>query len=88
MIRDWMSRKHEELCQPICGQRQVMGFLKKPTAKKAGELLNLSRNQLRTMTGLLTEHCHLKGCLFNLRLVNSPKCDGCKQACEMASRSL
>ena len=57
-------------------------------SKKAGELLDLSRNQIRLITGLLTEYCHLKGHLLKLVLVNSPECDGCKQASEMASRIL
>jgi hypothetical protein len=37
------------------------------------------------MAGLLTGHSHLKGHLFKLGLVNSPECDRCKQASEMAS---
>jgi hypothetical protein len=37
------------------------------------------------MTGLLTGHCHLKGHLFKLWLVNSPECNRCKQAFETAS---
>jgi hypothetical protein len=41
VIRDWTSRKHEEHWQSICGQRKAMGFLKKSSAKKAGELLHL-----------------------------------------------
>ena len=49
-------------------------FFKKkkiPLYKKAGELLNLSRTQLRILTGLLTAHCYMKGHLFKLGLVNS-----------------
>jgi hypothetical protein len=82
VIRDWMSRKHEEHWQSIYGQRQAKDFLKKPSAKNAWELLNLSRSQLRIMTGLLTGHCHLKGHLLKLGLVNSLECDRCKQASE------
>jgi hypothetical protein len=37
------------------------------------------------MTGLLTEHCHLKGRLFKLGLVYNSECDRCKQASETAS---
>jgi hypothetical protein len=88
VIREWTSRKHEEHWQFIRGQRQPKGVLKKPSAIKAGELLSLSRNQLRIMTGLLTEHYHLKGHLFKLGLVNSPECDRCKQASETASHVL
>jgi len=29
VIRDWTSRRHEECCQSICGQRQTKGILKK-----------------------------------------------------------
>jgi hypothetical protein len=40
------------------------------------------------MTWLLKGHCHLKEHLFKLELVNSPKCDRCKQASETASHVL
>ena len=58
---------------------KVRAFLKNPSAKRAGELLNLSRKQLRILTGPLTGHCCLKGHLF---------CDRCKQASEMVSHVL
>jgi len=57
VIRDWTSRKHEEHWQSLHGQRHTKGFLKRPSAKKSGELLNLSKKEL-CMTGLLTGHCH------------------------------
>ena len=62
--------------------KAAMGFLKNPLPKKAGELLNHSRNQLKILTGLLTGHS------FKLGLVNSHKCDTRKQASETASHSL
>jgi len=64
--RGWTSRKLEEYWQSICKQRHTKGFLKRLSAKSAWELLNFSRNQLRTIMELLTKHCHLKGCLFKL----------------------
>ena len=73
---------------PYVDKSRLRDFLKKPSARKAGELLNLSRNQIRIMTGLLTGHCHLKGHLFKLGLVNSPEYNRCKQASEMASHVL
>jgi ribonuclease HI len=88
VIRGWTNRKHTEYWQFIHGQRQAWGFLKIPSAKRARDLLSLSRNQLRILTGLFTEHCHLKGHLFKLGLVDSPECDRCKQASETASCSL
>jgi hypothetical protein len=85
VIRDWESRKHEEYWQSIHGQRQAKGFLKRPSATRAGELSNFSRNQVQIMMGLLTRHSHLKGHLFKLGLVHIPGCDRCKQASETAS---
>jgi hypothetical protein len=42
-----MSRKLEEYWQFIHGQNQAKGLLKRPSAKSAGELLNLIINQLK-----------------------------------------
>jgi hypothetical protein len=67
---------------------QAKGFLKKLSAKKFTELINLSRSQLRILKELLTGNCHLKGHPLKLRLVNSPKCDKCKQASDTASQIL
>jgi len=82
-----VNRKHEHW-QSICGQKQAEGFLKKTVHNKAGDLLDLSRNQLRIMTGLPRGHCHLRAHTFRPGLVNSPKCDRCKQASETASHVL
>jgi len=35
-------------------KNHTKGFLKRPPSKRAGDLLNLSRNQLRILMGLLT----------------------------------
>jgi len=71
VIRGWTSRKLEEYWQSMQEQRQGNGFLKRPSAKRAGELLNLSRNQPRIMMRLLSGHYHLKGHLFKLVLAGS-----------------
>jgi len=47
--------------------RQAKCFLQRPSAKKAGDLLDRSRNHLRIMTGLQTGH------LFKMRLVDGPR---------------
>jgi hypothetical protein len=41
-------------------------FLEKTFAKRVGELLDLSKSQIRMLTRLLTKHGHLEGNLFNL----------------------
>jgi len=51
---------------------RLRAFFKIHSARRAGELLNLNSNQIQTMTGLLTGHCHLKGHLFEVGRVNSP----------------
>jgi hypothetical protein len=80
VIRDLTVRKHEEYWQSIHGQRQAKGFLKRHSGKRAGELLKLSRNQLRLLTG----HNHFKEHLFTLGLVDSTGLDRCKQGFGMA----
>jgi len=56
-MREWTSRKHKEYWQSTHRQRQTKGFLKRPSAARAGELYSLSRNQPIILVGLLTGHC-------------------------------
>jgi hypothetical protein len=63
---DWMNSKHEVYRQSLHGKRQAKDFLQTPSAKTVGELLNLSRNQLRIVMGLLSGSCHFKGHLLKL----------------------
>jgi len=46
-----------------------------PSAKRAGELLYVSRNQLRKIMGLLTAHCQLKEYLLKLGLTGTTGCE-------------
>jgi hypothetical protein len=41
--------------------------------KKTGKLFNLTRNQLRILTGLVTGHCQLKGHLFKLAVIDASR---------------
>jgi hypothetical protein len=86
--RGWTNRKHEEYWQSIHEQKQVKSFLIQSSAINAGELLNLSGNQLPIMIGLLIGHCHLKEQLCKLGLVKSPECERCKQASETTTHVL
>jgi hypothetical protein len=74
VFRNCTGRGHEEHWLSAHGQKPAKSCLKRPSAKKAGELFNLSRNQIRMMTGLLIGQCHSKGHLFKLGLVNNSKC--------------
>jgi hypothetical protein len=42
------------------------GFLERTFSKRVGELLNLSKSQIRMLPGLITKHCHLEGNLFKM----------------------
>jgi hypothetical protein len=71
VIEGWMNKKCE-LWQSVHGQMQARGYLRRPSDKRTGELLNLSRNWIRIMTKLLTGHSHLKRHLFKLGLADHP----------------
>jgi hypothetical protein len=45
---------------PFMEKNRLRAFVTRPSAKTAGELLNLSTNQLRLLPGLLTAHFHFK----------------------------
>jgi hypothetical protein len=62
-------------------------LLEIPSAKRAGELHNLNRNQLRIMMGLLQDTVIEKD-VSKLGLMDSPACDRHKQASDMASHIL
>jgi len=49
--------------------RQAEDFLQRPSAKRGGQLLNLSRNQLRITKELQTGHSYLKGQQLQLGLI-------------------
>ena len=87
-MRGWTSRKHKEYWQSTHRQRQAKGFLKRPSAARAGELHSLSRNQPIINTDGSADRALLKNTLFKLGLVDIPGCDRCDQATETASQVL
>jgi hypothetical protein len=78
--------------------QETLGFLKwsltgkgitqGPSANKPRELLDLNRDQLWWVVGLLTRNCHLKGHLFKLRLTNVPSAKGAQKKEESATHIL
>jgi hypothetical protein len=62
---------------PFGGKVRPSAFFK-GLLLKTGDLLDLNRNHLIIMTGLLTGHCRLKGHLFKMELVAGPRCGRCK----------
>jgi hypothetical protein len=57
------------------------------SANRTVKFLKLSRSQTRQVTGLLTGHCHLKGHLFKLGIIDSP-CEKYHMETETASHIL
>jgi hypothetical protein len=51
------------------------------------DIVSLNRDQLRWVVGLLTGHCHLKGHLFKLGLINDPVCERCHEEDESATHT-
>jgi hypothetical protein len=64
----------------------LRAFSKEPLLQELGH--NLSSNQLRILTQLITGNCHLKRHLLKIGPVDSPRCGIYKQALEMASHAL
>jgi hypothetical protein len=85
--RDWTIRDLRKHWDSVSGLKQAKALMQRPSAKKRSELLYLNRDQLRWEVGL-TGQCHLKGHLFKLGLVNSPRRDRCLVKDESATHIL
>jgi hypothetical protein len=70
----------------IIGLKQAKELIPGPSAKRTRDLLTLNRDRLRWIVGLYTGHCHLKGHLFKMGLMNDPICERCLGADESATR--
>jgi hypothetical protein len=53
--------------------------------KNEGSVKKLNEAQLRRVAGLLTGHCHLKGHLFKLGLIDDPICERCLEGDESST---
>jgi hypothetical protein len=74
-VRDWMKGNHKKHWESTTGLKQANGLMSGPSARRTKDLLQLNRDQLRWMVGLLTGHCHLKGHLFKMGLTDDPTCE-------------
>jgi hypothetical protein len=75
-VMDWTIRDCRKHWDSLSGLKQGKAFIQGPSAQQAWELLKRNKNQLQWV-GLIIGHCHLKGRLFKLGLVNSLKCKRC-----------
>jgi len=63
------------LSLPVGMSTNIARGMIRPSAKRGGELLCMSRNKLRIMMGLLTGHCQLKEYLLQLGLAGTTGCE-------------
>jgi hypothetical protein len=68
--------------------KQAKALIQDPSERKTRGLLNLDRDQLWWVVGLLIGHYHLKGHFFKPGLVNSPRCQWCLEKAEWATNIL
>lgn len=61
------------------GMRQAKNLIHGPCPKRTKLLLNLNRSKLRTVTGLMTGHCHLARHMHLLGIHEDPACRGCME---------
>jgi hypothetical protein len=87
-VRDWRDRNHKKYWESTTGLKQAKGFTSGPSARRTKDLLELNRDQLRWVVGLLTGHCHFKGHLFKLGLTDDSTCERCLQEDEAATHIL
>jgi ribonuclease HI len=79
-VSNWLNREHIKHWESIIGLRQAKELTSGPSAKRSRDLLRLNRDQLKWIVGLLTGHCHLKGHLSKIGLMNDPICERCLEA--------
>lgn len=84
-VKKWVTKQQKDHWEKITRQQHGKLFIKEPSKKLAEELLKLNRNQLRTVIGLLTGHCALKGHLQKIGTYNEdPRCRLCNKGIETA----
>jgi hypothetical protein len=88
VAKDWMNKNHIKQWESTSRLKQAKELILGPSAKRSKDLLKLNRDQLRWIVGLFTGHCHLKGHLFKLGLIDDPICERCLEEDESATHVL
>jgi hypothetical protein len=87
-VSNWLNREHIKHWKSIIGLKTSKGAYIRTLCQRTMDLLRLNRDQLRWIVGLLTGHCHLKGHLSKMGLMNDPICKRCLEADESATHVL
>jgi ribonuclease HI len=78
--------KHEWTHKP--GMKHAKKFIKDYNARRSKDILNLHRNQIHLVTGMLTGHYPLRGRLHRMRLIEEDICRFCNEEEETAEHIL
>ncbi|KAJ8959355.1 hypothetical protein NQ318_022041 [Aromia moschata] len=81
----WKNKEHQSYWNHIPGQTNSKWMVKTPSKVLTDEILRLSRNQIRLVTGLITGHCHLRKHLHRMGIyLDEPICRLCNEEDEAA----
>jgi hypothetical protein len=83
-----LDRDQQKYWESLTGLKQTKGFFQGPSARRTKKLLQINRNHLWWVIGLLTGHCHLTGHLFKIGLMDRPVCERCLEKDESATHIL
>jgi ribonuclease HI len=76
-VKRWINLKHKIHWRNNEGMKISKNFFPTTDDKRSHELINMNRNDLRILTGILTGHCPLRMHLNKLGIVSSPNCRFC-----------
>lgn len=77
IIRTFFVNKHTDRWQKLNNCNHSRIFITTPNKAYTGYLLNKSRNELRTLIGVITGHCTLNKHLHRMNLAQSATCRHC-----------
>jgi len=87
-LKSLAQQMFQERWDSAIGIRQAKEFFGGPSTKNTKYLLELSRDNLRTVTGLLTGHCHLRRHQYLMGIKEDPTCRGFLEEEESAGHIL
>jgi ribonuclease HI len=67
-IKNWTEVQHHRTCKDLPGLRHGKIFIGRPVKKRADDLLQLSRHQLKMVTAIYTGHAPVRGHLYTVGL--------------------
>lgn len=86
-VQQWEEQEKSSYWNLIPGQKQAKRFIN-PSSKRTKELIELSKPELRHITGLLTGHCPLRYHLNKMGKAESNLCRFCGNRAETAEHVL